>query len=395
MKHLRTWLVMGLGWMVMLPAWGAPESLDAIVAWVDNRIITRSELDDRIAQIRKEHPEARGMQEQLLGRQVLDHLIEEQIQLQRADETGIRIDDLAVNDAIQEIAHNRGLSLDALKMDLEKKGTSFAQFREQVHQELVLSRLYQRDIMGSITISEQELQHYLHSPEFQSQVGLEYRIRHLLVPLPNAPSPADLAKAQKEADTIRQEITAGADFTTVAQAHAAQGGDLGWRKTTELPTLFLDPLRHALPHTVIGPLKNQSGFHVIMIEDRRIDAEKMPSELHLYQRQVATQAEAATLQKGSTLPEATDMGWIRSTQLPTPVARTVATLPIGEISAPVETPQGWQVFQVQARRSTDLDPVLRQYALQALQHRKFEEKLAQWVAQLRAEAYVVVQEAGS
>lgn len=379
-------------------ALAATESLDAIVAWVDRTIITRSELDTRMAQIRAEHPDARRVNDQALRAQVLDHLITEQVQLQRAEDTGIRIDDLAINSAIADIARNNGVSVEALQISLEEKGVPFTLFREQVHHDLVFSKLYQRDIVSNITISEQELNHYLQSPEFQDQMGLAYAIRHILIALPSAPTPEAVADAERKANQLVQKINTGTDFTELAiensqGPHALQGGDMGWKKAAELPTLFVEPLRHATPLKAIGPLRNSSGFHIVQLVERRIAPAQMPFEVHIRQLQLPTASEAQVATKDFAHYKPADLGWTSTDNLPPMLTATIASLEPGQVSTPIETAQGWQVIQLVARRPIgDLTPVLRQYAQRDLQHRKFEEKLSQWVAQLRAEAYVVVLE---
>lgn len=254
------------------------QSLDRMVAIVNNDTITDSELEYqtsllllRLKQNENEN-ELPPMVE--FKKQILERMIMEKIQLQIASEVGISIDDTTLNQTLDEIANRDGMPLNQMREFIEEQGIPFQYFKDTVRKELILSRLQQKEIGQHISVSKTDIEHFLNSPQGQDKTGYEYRLGHILIALPNAPSPKEIESAKQQAEELKKQLMAGASFKTVAMAKSAapqalNGGDLGWKKGTELPTLFAKQTLSMAVNEIQGPIRNTSGFHIIKLLDKR------------------------------------------------------------------------------------------------------------------------------
>lgn len=408
-------------------AYAKPQSIDGIAAVVNDSVITRSELYNELDMVKRQIQQSGNTAPELtvLEKQVLEHLIVNEIQLQLAKKTGLQVDDSALDSAISNIAKQNGLSVTQLREAVNGQGMDYNHYRDNVRRQMTVSQLQQRDVLGTVQVSEQEVNQFLQSPNGFGNMINEFRIGHILLSLPDSPTPDVVDATTQKANDIVAKLRKGEDFATIAMAEsqgegALQGGDLGWRKLAELPTLFEKIVPSLQPHEIPDPIRSGSGLHIIKLLEKRnaqqvIGAIEKTRVRHILIKTNAVTSDhdalarlndvRAKLAKGESfaslakahsqdLASATnggDLGWVTSDVLVPEFANAMEKLALNELSEPVKSPFGWHLIEVQERQAhaTD-DTALRQKARDMLQQRKFEEKQQEWVRQLRDEAYVKI-----
>ncbi|MAZ44278.1 MAG: hypothetical protein CMF48_03765 [Legionellales bacterium] len=398
--------------------------INQILAVVNDDPITSAELDKRLSQIKQNQtvlpPEA------ILKEQVLTYLIGQKVQLQRAEQLGIYVTPAQLSLALQEVARERDMSESEFVAYLERANLTEEDFKKQVEEELILSRLYQKDVTAKINVTEKEIEQFLTSPEGQRQAGIQYRVRHALFALPADPSSDQLEQAQQTADRFLEALQNGASFEQLAQQYsdaqdALQGGDLGWRRSNELPSLFAQNVQKLSPGEATQLLRNSSGFHLVYLEGIRQASAHQSDQRHfrhilvkddalypesailqqlsLYKSQVLEEGRAfADLAKQysediTTAYVGGDMGWVSLSELPDTFKPLFDTLEPGQISEPIRSPFGWHLVQRVNESDQTVDhEQLRAQARRYLQRQKFEERLEEYQQRLIAEAFIIRQE---
>ena len=398
--------------------------LDKIIVIVNDNIITQLELDERVKLISQQVKQQGGRLPpgRELNKQVLERLILEKLQLELADKTGIRINDEMVNSVISNIARENKLSMEQFRNVIQKDGFEFSDFRENIRREIIISRLRKIQVENKINISEQEIDNYLNQSAVDQTTNDEYRISHILVAIPEAATPAQIDDAESKAKNIVAELKAGADFSQKAIAVsndelALKGGDLGWRKIAQLPSVF-SPIVHKMQlKEIAGPVRSAIGFHIIKLQDKRSNNKKSvikqtmarhilirPTEILSNEdarlrlagiltrirngADFASIARASSDDKGSAA-EGGSLGWVSPGKMIPVFEDEMNKLKVGEISEPFFTQFGWHIVQALSRRNYDNTQELqRSQAIQLLRKRKTEEAIQDWLRRLRAEAYI-------
>ena len=260
----------------------ADVELDRIVAVVENDIIMQSELETKLRTVVGQMQE-QGMQlppSNVLETQVLERIILMKIQLQKAEETGIRVDDETLNRTISNIAAGNNVSLSQFKEILEKDGFSYEKFRENMREEIIISRLRQRQVDNRISITSKEIDNALANLEFQGNTETEYLLQHILISLPETPTPEEEEQALLVATKVLEDLNTGLDFATMASTvsdgqRALEGGDLGWRKKNEIPTIFSAQIATMEKGDISDLIKSSSGFHIVKLADVRSSEKHM------------------------------------------------------------------------------------------------------------------------
>ncbi len=251
--------------------------LDVIVAVVNDDIITRRELDEAIATI-EQRLRQKGTPlppRDELSRQVLERLILTKLQLRAAERDGIVVDDPTLNAAMENLARQNNLSLSQLRESVEKDGMSFANFREEIRREILFTRLRQRVVDSQLQISDQEVDNTLSSlPRAMPSANAEYHIAHILIALPEAPTPQQVQAVQEKAQGVLQQLRQGADFKQLAVAvsagqQALEGGDLGWRTADQMPSLLAEVVPRLQPGQVSELIRSPNGFHIVKLLEVR------------------------------------------------------------------------------------------------------------------------------
>jgi peptidyl-prolyl cis-trans isomerase SurA len=397
--------------------------IDRIVAVVNNEVITRADLDLRYhaATLQLKQQGTPPPPRATLEKQLLDRLITDSVQLQLAKETGLRVDDSELDRAIQRIAQENKLTLEALRATLEKDGVPFRRFREDIRSEIILSRLRQREVDNRIVVSDGEIESFINAQEGSAGRSEQLNLSHILVTVPENAGPEQIQVRRARAEQALQQVATGADFRQVAAAFsdapdALQGGAMGWRDGARLPAMFLDALKPLQPGQIAPLLRSANGFHIIRLNERKgAGAPVMVQRTHARHILVKTnelipQAEARRrvdslkerLDNNADFAELArlhsedasgskggDLGWLSPGDTVPEFERALNALKPGEVSTPVQTPFGWHLIQVHERRDEDMSKDRQRLAAQsALRARKSDESYQEWVRQLRDRAYI-------
>lgn len=401
----------------------AVQPLDAIVAVVNDDVIVKSELNAEIAlllpQLQQSGAPVPARPE--LERQVLERLLLKRLQIQRAKMLGIAVDEATLNQALENIAARNGMALDELQLTLESSGINFNDFREDTRMQILTSRLQAQEVARDIRVSEAEIDRFLETESESLLERREVRLGHILIALPDEPSPEDIRTAEQKAQSLLKRVRGGEDFGRVAAANsdgrnAAEGGDLGWFPMAEVPSLAAAPARQLKLGEVSEPIRSPSGFHLIKLTEVKGDAPEPVAQTHARhilirtselvadtdaQRHLSqlrtrivggdafeTLARAHSDDTGSAL-RGGDLGWISPGDTVPEFERAMAALGANDISQPFQSPFGWHIVQVLERREQDTrDALLRMKATDAIRARKAEEATDIWLRRLRDEAYV-------
>jgi len=396
----------------------AAEPLEQIVAVVNDEVVLKSELERELRTVRQQLQQRniRPPSREVLEEQVLDRLITQRLQLQMAQRTRIRVDDVTLNRALQDIASRNNLSLEQFRDVLERDGIEYAAFREDIRDEITISRLQQRQVQQQVQVTEEEVANHLDNLRARGALDEEYRLRHILVAVPEAASPDEVAEAREKATSLRRQLMEeGADFARLAASesdgqNALEGGDLGWRRGGRLPDAFTDALRDLETGAVSRVVRSPSGFHLLRLEDRRatggetevqtrarhilLTGENARSRLQRLRRRIQDGADFAELAREhsedpGSAENGGDLGWVGSGALVSAFEEAMQALNPGEMSEPVETRFGWHLIRVEDRRrqAAGLES-RRNEARQLIRQRKSEETVDRWLRRLRAEAYI-------
>lgn len=406
----------------------APIPLDTIAAIVDEDVVLNSELEQRLADIRYQYrSRQQGLPpEDVLKKQVLEQLIAQRIQLAQAERAGVRIDDNSINASLNDIAAQSGLSLAEFRNKLEKEQTgTYQEIREQVRQEMMISRLRNKRVGDRVKISEQDIDNFLASPQSSVSLETEYRLAHLTINVANEATPQQWAEAKIKAETALSQLQSGKAFFNVVTEFsnaedALQGGDLGWRKTAQLPTLFVEAADKLQRAQYSNLLQSPAGYHIVTVIDKR-GAQQMvvkqrhvrhilikPSEIltledakqkadDLYER-LNKGADFAELAKtysedAGSARNGGDLTWVGTGEMVPSFEEMMLKTPINGISPVFESQFGWHILQVLGERDQDFSQQYkRNLARQALYNRQFEEEKSAWLRELRAEAFVQIKD---
>ena len=402
-----------------------PVPLDKIAAVIDQNVVTESELEHRIQSVHRQLAE-RNISlppANVLKSQVLEQLILENIQLQMGERSGIRIDDWTLNDAINRIADRNQMTIDEFRKSLEADGTSFAEAREEIRRELTINRVRQRQVAQRIQVSEQEIDNFLSSPEGQAQLQTEFRLGHILIPTPDNPTPEQIKSVEKDAQQVYDQLKKGADFREMAVAHskgqnALNGGDLGWRKADQLPTLFAEQAVKMKRDEISEPVRSPGGYHIFKLMDIQGDEKVVQDQVHvrhilikpneirgdlesrmlaknLYER-IEKGEEFSELAKAYSDDTASalnggDMDWISPEVLVPEFQAVMNTVQEKVVSEPFRTSYGWHILEVLGKRKSDISNEVRRNRIrELLSNRKFEEELQVWLREIRDQAYIEI-----
>jgi peptidyl-prolyl cis-trans isomerase SurA len=402
--------------------------VDRIIAVVNDEVITANELRVRIqaAEAQLQRQKIQPPPPEVLERQVLERMIVDRAQLQLARESGVRVDDATVNAAMGRIAEANNMSVQAMRQRFEADGVSFAQFREDVRQDILLNRLREREVDGRLQISESELDNFIAAQAGVTADAEEINLAQILLRVPENANTQRIDETRQRADELVAQLRGGADFARLAASfsnatEALQGGELGWRNVDRLPTLFVEAVKGVKVGDIAPVVRSPNGFHILKVLGRRSAVEgrlaggpvqqtrvrhillrvsdvtpepEVKRRLEEFKARVETgQVEFGTLARLHSLdPSGSrggDLGWVYPGDTVPEFERAMNALKIGEISVPVQSPFGWHLIQVNERRTEAASTErARQQARQALRDRKSDEAYQDWLRQLRDRTYV-------
>ena len=416
-----------LGLAVSLTAQAKVAVLDRVVAVVNDDIVLQSELNQRTTSIYRSIQQS-GTQPpplEALKKQVLERLISERIQLNMGFNAGVRISDREIDQTIARLAAGNNLSAEQYMQQIIASGESISDLRENIANEIIIMQVQQGSVMRGIHISEQELNNFLNSEEGKLMTSSEVKLGQILISAPSSASTDTIDVSQQKLNDIIAQINQGEDFKQLAIANsddqsALEGGDLGWRKQSQLPSLFTDAIENLNPGEISKPIRSGAGFHVLKLYDRKGGGKQLIQQhfarhILLKPNQIRDQAETVELlndmrqqaldnddffalakqyseDPGSAL-KGGELGWSTPGLFVPEFEKTMDSIALNEISKPFQTQFGWHILQVTERRMQDFsDEILRNRADNLLRQRKYSEELQVWLQKIRDEAYVEIKE---
>jgi len=398
--------------------------LDRVAAVVNEGVVLQSELDEQVILIteRLRQQKLDLPPDNVLRQQVLERLVLQEIQMQRADRANLKVPDEALNGAMQEVAQRNNISLSQLPEALAAQGIDYAAYRDAMRKELTLTLLRQRDVIQRISVTPREIDQYLEKQKNAPEQSGEYNVSHILIAVPQSATPDQLSSADKRAEEVYKRAKEGEDFGKLALAYsnsqtALDGGALGWRKGSELPTFLNDVIARLKPGEVSEPLRTPTGYHLVRLNEVRGTNQQViveqvharhilmkPNELQddatVRQKLVAIReriekgedfaglAQTSSEDPGSAA-EGGDLGWSNPGTFVPEFEKELTSLKENEISEPFHTQYGWHIVQVLGRRQFDnTDELKRRRAAEAIRASHADEETELWMRRLRDDAYV-------
>ena len=399
------------------------QSIDHIVAVVNENVVTRNELDEMLKTAAKQM-QKQGMQapsRAVMEKQMLERIIVNRVQLQLAKETGLTVSDTELDQTIRRIAQENKLSLSEFHSALEEDGISFNKFRDEIRDEIILVRLKEREVNNRISVTEGEVDNFLHTQE-NSADSSEYRIAHILIQLPEQADAIKIEAMRHRAEAALAQLKDGVEFAKVAAefsdaSDAMQGGLLDWRPASQLTKRFAEYVTPMKPGELSSIIQSPNGFHILKLVDRRNQNEAITMVDQTHARHILIKINELTsesdarrritdlkerLDNGAKFDELAklhsgdasassggDLGWVSPGDTVPEFEHAMSALKDGEISGPVQSPFGWHLIQVIERRSQDMSKERqRQTARQAIRARKADSAFQDWLQRLRDRAYV-------
>ena len=416
------------------PASSSAKVIDSIHVVVNDEVITKNEVRNRVAQT-AQNLRARNVQlpdQSALERQVVEAMIVERAQVQLAKEMGVRVDDRRLDATIARIAENQKMSVQEMRNQMEKEGLPFGQFREDIRNEIMMQQLREHEVDSKIQVSEAEIDTYLAASKAAAAERVEMNLAQILVAVPENASPEQIAARRARAEEVARQLRTGADFSKMAATYsdapdALKGGEIGWRDPDRLPPIFATELRKLNAGQVTPIIKTNVGFHILKMAGKRsladaaqggeavvqqtrvshilmkptptMNADEVKKKLLALKQQVvnktATFEDLArqNSQEATSAAKGGDLGWLEPGDAGPEFDQALANLKPGEISDVIESPFGYHILRVTERKSEDQSKQReRNMARQVLRERKMQEAMEDWMRQVRDRAYVEFRE---
>jgi peptidyl-prolyl cis-trans isomerase SurA len=409
------------------PGQSSNTPIDSIMVVVNDDVITRQELANRIKTVtsRMQAQKVAMPDPADLQRQILERMIVERAQMQLAKEMGVRVDDTMLDRSIARIAEAQKMSVQQLRDQMEKDGTPFASFREDIREEIIMQRLREHEVDAKIQISDAEVDSFMAAEKAAAAEQFEVNLSQIMIRIPENASAEVIAQRKARADEVMRQLRTGADFAKMAGTYsdasdALQGGVVGWRQPERLPPVFAEAVSKLKPGQVTAPIKSVAAFHILKVVDRRSVAEAQAAAAvqqtharHILIKVTPTMSAYDAKRKLTELKERLDnnaakfeelarlfsndgsaakggdLGWLYPGDTMPEFEAAMNGLKIGEVSTPVETSFGYHLIEVLERKSDDVSKEReRNNARQAIRERKMEEATESWQREVRDRAYV-------
>ncbi|SFR89816.1 peptidyl-prolyl cis-trans isomerase SurA [Dyella sp. OK004] len=397
------------------------QPLDRIVAVVDDGVILQSELNEAVRSVQQQYASQPGQLPPMdvLQRQVLDRLVLMKLQVQRANDQGIRVSDADIDQAVAAVAQQNKMSPEQLRAAVEQEGSSFAAFRQQLAEQLIAQRLHESVVRDSVNVTDSEINNLLASPTYKAG---EIHLAHIQISLPSGAGATDIQAAQRKAEEAIAAAKGGMDFHAAAirfsdAQDALEGGDLGWRRMDEVPPAFADAVSGMKPGDISPALRGPTGFHILKLIEQRAPSRQMVPEFHarqilikpselmtpeqaqqkaqeLYSRIVNKHEDFAKLAKDNSKDNTTanlggDMGWFPQQAWGSIIGQQITQLKDDQVSQPFQSEAGWHILQRLGERQSDLtDQTAKDQARQIIGNRKAEQAYEDYLREMRSGAYV-------
>ena len=406
------------------------QQADYIVAVVNSEPVTNNEVRTAMQRVLKDITQQRQVAPPAdeLRRRVLERLINERAQLQEANETGIKIDEAAVDQAEQAVARQNQIDVAELRLRVAKDGVTPARFRSQLRDQLTLQRLHERDVEGRIRVSEADIDRFIADQEAGSADPLaqEINLAHLLIALPEKATAEQAASGLAQAQKVLGRLRAGEEFSAVVQelsaADRSNGGQMGLRRADRYPPAFVAATQNLAVGQVSDMVRSGAGFHVLKLVEKRAPAATAKAMVKTHARhillrtgpeltQTAAIARLADFRKRVEAGTATfealarehsqdgsatqggDLGWVGSGAFVPEFEEPMNRLTEGQMSVPVVSRFGVHLIQVIERRRVELSPrEVRESIRNQLKESKYDTAFANWAQDIRGKAFVEFRE---
>jgi len=397
--------------------------VDRVIAVINDEAITQHDLEDakRIILQQLKQQNVQPPAKDVLDKQVLERMLTERSLLQFAKENGVKVDDTQIERAILRIAQDNKLSAEDFRKLLAKENIAYPKYREDIRNEILLSRLREREVENGIVVTDAEVETEVARETREASSESEYRLSHVLVQVPPQASPEQIEQRRRRAVLALSELRKGANFAQIAATYsdapdALQGGNLGWRSSARLPALFLETIEKLQPGDVSDVLKSPNGFHIVKLLEKRgkaaaagvqqthvrhillraregLSEGEARDKLQRLRDRIAEGADFAELARinseDASASKGGDLGWVAAGDTVPEFERAMNALKDKEVSAPIQTPFGWHLVQVLERRSDELSEDRKKLAArQAIRARKADEAFQDWLRQSRDRAFV-------
>jgi len=425
MKNWKT-LLLGIT-LVVNTSFAAPQVVDKVAAVVNNGVVLESDVDGLMQSVKLNANQA-GQQlpdDSTLRHQILERLIMDQIMLQMGQKMGVKVSDEQLDQAIANIAKQNNMSLDQMRSRLAYDGLNYNTYRAQIRKEMIISEVHNNEVRRRVTILPQEVETLAEQVGNQNDASTELNLSHILIPLPENPTADQVSEAEAQARSIIDQARNGGDFgklaiTYSADQQALKGGQMGWGRIQELPSVFAQALSTAKKGDVIGPIRSGVGFHIIKVNDLRGQSQTVSvTEVHArhillkpspimtdQQARLKLEEIAADIKSGKTTfaqaarefsqdpgsaNQGGDLGWAAADVYDPAFRDALMNLSKGQMSTPVHSSFGWHLIELlDTRKSDRTDAAQKDRAYRMLFNRKFSEEVATWMQEQRASAYVKI-----
>lgn len=423
-------IILGLSLMLALvPFASQADTLDRIVAVVEDDVVLDSELNQEVSAIvRKLQANHVAMPPaNILRKQVLERIIMQKLQRQLAERSGAQVSEEMLQSAVADIARNNKMTTEQFRASLANQGISYKKFAESISNEIIVNQLRSREIAGRIKVTDNEIKHYIETHGNLDNANNSYHLGHILVSVPETASAKVIQKAKDQAMNIVAKLRKGQDFKQLAMSvsddeQALKGGDLGWRSIGEVPTLFVDVVTKMAQGEVADPIRSPSGFHIIKLLEAKgsikmdekhtttktkvrhiliktnelVNDEEAKKKLLAIKQRLKDGDDFATLARGNSDDKGSalkggDLGWVGPGALVPPFEEAMNNLAVKQISDPIQTQFGWHIIQVLEREKQDNSSEFRKSKVaEEIRRRKIEEETELWLRRLRDEAFVEI-----
>ena len=402
---------------------GTGDFVDGIAAIVNDGVVLRSEVEDQVTMLLRNF-ERQGAQLPPIGQlreDVLERLILQRIQLQRAERYGISISDEGLNAAINNVAQNNNVTFEEFPEVLAAEGIDYFKYRNELKQQITLDELRQREVSSRISVSQSELDSYLILQKEEDQKAYDYDLSHILLPLTSRSGQGEINRKQEMIINLRSRIENGEAFESIARSfsegqQSSNGGRLGWMKGNELPEIFVSAIRNTKIGELSQPFQSASGFHLLKVNGIKgndpvieeqinvrhiliktneiLDDAAAEEKLKTIRTQIIDEGDfgavaSAVSEDPGSAQDGGDMGWAPRGFFVPEFEEIAYSLEMNQISAPFKSRYGWHIIQFMGQRSHDItQEVQRRKAVSAIRNLKLSDEIEIWARELRDEAYV-------
>ncbi|WP_081299140.1 peptidylprolyl isomerase SurA [Gilliamella sp. wkB308] len=419
-------LSLSIGLLNPLAANAAPRVIEQVAAVVNNNVILESDVQEMLKTIKASTNPNNLPNDKILRQQIIDRLIVENLILQKAAKAKITVSDDEVTKAIAQIASENGMTVNQLRSKLSTMGISYSAYRERIHNDMLIDQTRMNEVRHRINISDKEVENLSKNLTKQLTNNLSVKISHILIAIPEKASKQQIDVATEKARDVINRAKKGENFAKLAASYsnddlALKGGNMGWRKLNELPTIFEERLIRAPKDSIIGPIRSGVGLHILKVDDTRTEKPKAITVQEVDARHILIKTNVLVTDQiakqkltdirkaivsGATTFEAAakaysedpgsadnggNLGWSMPERYDTGFKNGLLKLKKGEISQPVQSAYGWHLIQLLDTRKADKTESAKQdHAYRLIFNRKFAEESQIWIQELKGDAYIKI-----